>query len=213
MTIELAKQYDRAYFDYWYRSRRRVLTGDAIGRRARLALATAEYFFDRPLRSVLDIGCGEGSWRAVLRRMRPGLRWTGVDPSDYVVRVFGKRRGIRRGSFGELAAVRLRGRFDLIVCSDVLHYLPSTEIRKGLPALVRLLGGIAWLDSLTVDDDVMGDRQGWHLRPASQYRKMFRDAGLVNVSANAWAHADWAEARVGKLEGTQAPAGHASTRG
>ncbi len=29
-----------------------------------LAVAVAEYHLERPIRTVLDIGCGEGAWRA-----------------------------------------------------------------------------------------------------------------------------------------------------
>jgi SAM-dependent methyltransferase len=195
------KQYDRAYFERWYRSRRRVVTVESIRRRAHAALSIAEYFHGRPVRTVLDVGCGEGSWRAVMRSMRPRLRWTGVDPSEYVVRRFGRRRGIRHGSLASLADLQLRGPFDLIVCSDVLHYLPTPEIRRGLPELVRLLDGIAWLDAFTVDDPMDGDREGWHMRSGAQYRRMFAEVGLVNVGVNCWTTRSWARDRVGRLEG------------
>jgi SAM-dependent methyltransferase len=195
------KQYDRAYFERWYRSRRRVVTVDAIRRRAHAALSIAEYFHARPVRTVLDVGCGEGSWRVVLRKLRPRLRWTGVDPSEYVVRRFGRRRGIRHGSLANLADLHLRGPFDLIVCSDVLHYLPTPEIRRGLPELVRLLDGITWLDAFTVDDAMDGDREGWHLRTAAQYRRLFGEVGLVSVGVNCWTTKKWAKDRVGTLEG------------
>ena len=58
-------------------------------------LGVAEYFLRRKVRSVLDIGAGEGAWRAELRRLRPSIRYTGVDPSEYVVRRHGRRRNIR----------------------------------------------------------------------------------------------------------------------
>ena len=195
------KQYDRAYFERWYRSRRRVVTDDAIRRRAHAALSIAEYFHGRPVRTVLDIGCGEGSWRAALRSMRPRLRWTGVDPSEYVVRRFGRRRGIRLGSLANLGELQLRGPFDLIVCSDVLHYLPTPEIRRGLPGLARLLDGIAWLDAFTVDDAMDGDREDWHVRTGAQYRHLFAQAGLTSVGVNCWTTRKWARERVGNLEG------------
>ena len=46
-------------------------------------------------KTVLDIGAGEGRWRAELRRMRPAIRYVGVDPSEYVVARHGQRRNIR----------------------------------------------------------------------------------------------------------------------
>lgn len=53
----MSKLYDRAYFDRWYRSG--GIGGAArLARKVALAVATAEYHLERPLRSVLDIGCG-----------------------------------------------------------------------------------------------------------------------------------------------------------
>ena len=61
----MTKTYDRAYFDRWYRGSE--VGGNArLARKVALAVATAEYHLERPLRSVLDIGCGEGGWRAPL---------------------------------------------------------------------------------------------------------------------------------------------------
>ena len=194
------KAYDRAYFDRWYRSRRPVVTSAAVQREARLALATAEFALGREVRSVLDVGCGEGRWRAVLRRMRPKLRYVGVDPSPYVVQRFGRTRGIRAGGLGSIDRIRLRGPFDLIVCTDVLHYLPSPEILAGLPVLARLLRGVLWIRAYTVDDDVTGDREGWHVRRASWYRTVLADAGLREIGFGAWMTPTDAETRLGSLE-------------
>ena len=54
------KRYDRAYFDHWYRGRNRVSSRDEVRRKVALAVAACEYFIRHPLRSVLDVGCGEG---------------------------------------------------------------------------------------------------------------------------------------------------------
>lgn len=195
------KRYDEAYFDRWYRSRQRVVTPQSIGRKASLALAAAEYWLERPVRSVLDVGCGEGQWRGVLRRRRPGLRWVGVDPSEYVVRRHGKRRNIRLGGFGDLPDVGLRGAFDLIVCSDALQYVSTPDLRRGLAELVDRLGGIAWLEAHTADDAVEGDREGWHLRSESRYRRIFEEAGLAAVGMHCWVPRAWVDGRwVGRME-------------
>lgn len=195
-----AKAYDRAYFDRWYRSARRVATPAGTRRKAALALAAAEFLLGRDVRSVLDVGCGEGQWRGVLRRMRPGLRWVGVDPSPYVVRRFGRRRGIRPGSFAQLDTLRLGGPFDLIVCADVLHYLDRREIERGLPGLVRRLRGLAWIEAYTVEDVIGGDRTGWHVRRAAWYRNAFAAAGLVPAGLNSWVTPAFADARLASLE-------------
>jgi len=174
------KRYDRAYFDRWYRDPRwSVARAGELARRVQLAVAAAEYVLGRPVASVLDVGCGEAPWRAPLLQARPGLRYLGVDSSPYVVRRFGRRRNIVLGDVAGLGRLGLRGRFDLLVCADVLHYVPTTSLRPGLRAIARLLGGVAWLETFTREDDTIGDDQEFHRRGAATYRRLFREAGLV----------------------------------
>ena len=187
-----SKRYDRAYFDRWYGDRAAVVTDALIRRRARLALAAAEHVLERDVRSVLDVGCGEGRWRAPLLRARPSLSYLGVDGSEYAIRRFGRRRNLRLGSFAGIGTLGLRRRFDLIVCSDVIHYVATPELRRGLAALRRLAGGVLWLDARTAEDDFEGDREGWQPRAAATYRRLFAAAGLVSCGLNCWVPDDLA---------------------
>jgi len=180
------KSYDRAYFDKWYRNpRSRVNEGVEVRRKVALALSTAEYFLRAPVRSVLDIGCGEGAWRAHLTAMRPRIAYAGLDPSEYVVERFGRTRNIRRATFGELASLELLP-VDLVVCSDVLHYVADDEIRAGAIEIARLTNGLAFLEILTREDDIVGDLDGLLRRPAAWYRRIFTKAGLTEVGAYCW---------------------------
>lgn len=181
-----AKRYDEAYFTRWYGRGGAGIDDDLIGRRARLALAAAEYILERDVRSVLDVGCGEGRWRAPLRRARPGLVYQGVDRSEFVVRRFGRRRDIRLGSLGAVGQMRFGRSFDLVVCADVLHYTPLAEVRRGLLALRRLAAGVLWLDAFTAEDDFVGDREGWQRRSERAWRRIFADAGLLSCGLNCW---------------------------
>lgn len=194
------KVYDRAYFDRWYRARRsRIESPAALRRRVAVAVALAERLLERPIRSALDVGCGEGRWRGELLRLRPRLRYVGVDPSPYVVARFGRARGIVHGDFGELPAQAIGGPFDLLICADVLHYLDDAELDRGLPGLARLTAGVAWLEALCREDEVEGDLTGLLLRPARTYRRRFEALGLRRAGAHGWAGAAAAE-RLGALE-------------
>ena len=135
----------------------------------------------------------------MIRKLRPAARYLGLDPSPYAVERFGKSRNVRRGSFAELGELRRRAPFDLIVCSDALHYVPDEDVRKGMPHLVALLGGVAYLEVLTTDDDIVGDLEGWHARPARWYRRAFEAAGLTSCGMQCWAGAAAAE-RLSALE-------------
>jgi SAM-dependent methyltransferase len=183
-----AKIYDREYFDRWYRDPRHSPFEDGVlPRRVQLAVAATEYLIERPIQTVLDVGCGEGPWRALLRHARPRVRYVGVDSSEYVVRRFGRLRNIRLGRFGELGRIGLRGPFDLIICSDVLHYVPTPEARRGLRAIARLLGGVAFIEVFTPDDDTVGDGEDFQRRSAASYRRLFREARLVHLGLHCYA--------------------------
>ncbi len=151
-----------------------------------MVVAIAEYQLERPIRSVLDIGCGEGEWRAVLKRLRPAVHYTGVDPSPYVVERFGRRREIVHGAFGDVGSLGLSGPFDLVVCSDVLQFIPTTELRRGLSAVQALLGGLAYLEAFLVTDDLEGDRRHWARRSAADYRRLFREARLTGCGLHCY---------------------------
>ncbi len=180
------KRYDKAYFDKWYR-RQRVNAPSEVRRKVALAVAEAEYFVGRTLRDVLDVGCGEGAWREHLRALRPRVAYLGVDASDYVAERFGRSRNIHKAAFGDLASLHIDRTFDLVISSDALHYIDEDELRRGFPELVRLAGGILFLDLLTAEDEIVGDLQGLIRRPAAWYRKLFREHGLRPVGAYTWA--------------------------
>ena len=174
------KSYDQAYFERWYRDPAdRVSTRASLERKVRMAVGVAEFLLGRPIRTVLEVGCGEAPWFPILRRLRPRIRYTGIDSSDYVLRRFGAERNIRRGSLGQLGRMRIRGDVDLIICADVLQYVDNREIERGLRAIRRLLGGVAYIEAFATEDEMEGDRMGWRERSAGEYRRLFREAGLT----------------------------------
>lgn len=181
------KTYDEAYFTKWYRDpRTRVHTTDSVHRKVRMVLGVAEYYLGRKLESVLDIGAGEGAWGRELRRMRPGIRYLGVDPSDWVVRRHGRRRNIRLGSFEQLPDMKLGRDYDLIVCADMLQYIPDQPLKRGIRHLAGLLSGIAFLEAYTTGDDMEGDLEGWYPRTKNQYRRIFSEAGLTGCGSHCY---------------------------
>jgi SAM-dependent methyltransferase len=187
------KRYDRDYFERWYRHpATRIHVTSMVERKVRLALAAAEYLIQRPVRTVFDVGCGEGPWQPILARLRPGVRYTGVDSSEYAVRRFGRRRNLRLGSFGGLGALGLEGPFDLIVCSDVLHYVPAGELRRGLRVLASLLEGMAWIEVFTRADPIAGDFHEMKRRSPAFYDRHFRAAGLVHCGLYGFVREDFA---------------------
>ncbi len=187
--------YDKAYFDKWYRSRQhRVRTPAQIRRIVSFTVAAAEYILDRPIRTVLDVGAGEGHWQPILSALRPRLRYVGVEPSEYAVGRFGARRGLRLGSVEALDQLALHDQFpegfDLVVCCGVLNYVPTTRLGAALGQIQVHTSGVAWLELFTGEDDIEGDVARLRPRSAKWYRRHFRQAGLVSCGLHLYAPLD-----------------------
>ncbi len=179
------KTYDRGYFDRWYRDAG-IGGRQRLQRKVALAVANAEYHLERPIRSVLDIGCGEGAWRAPLLKLRPKARYLGFDSSEYAIRRYGPRRNLHFARFGDFELLRPCPPVDLLVCSDVLHYLPTRELDRGLPGLAELCGGVAFLELFTSADETEGDDAGFVGRPPKFYRQRFEAAGFRFAGSHCW---------------------------
>ena len=199
----MTKVYDREYFDRWYRDpEHRVRTRGELRRKVSMVVGIAEHQLDRSVKSVLDVGCGEGEWYVELRRLRPEVRYLGIDSSDYVFERFGRTRNIVEGSLLEVDEIAGGRWWDLVVCSDVLHYVPDDEIEEALVVLSLLTEGVAYLDVLTTEDQPIGDTEGFILRRAGWYREAFERAGFVPLGMQCYVGPALAEA-VREMEKTQ----------
>jgi SAM-dependent methyltransferase len=201
----MAKVYDRAYFDKWYRHpAHSVSSKRELERKVALAVAMTEYYLARPIVNVLDVGCGEGVWRAPLRRLRPNLEYLGLDSSEYVVQRYGRSRNLRLAAFGDLGELRFDRAFDLIVCSDTIHYVRNAELRRGLRGIVDMLDGVAFLELFTSKDAPDGDKLGFIPRSPRWYVREFEATGLIPVGTHCYL-GPLLKGRVAELE---LPRGH-----
>jgi SAM-dependent methyltransferase len=184
-NITPKRTFDRAYFDRWYRHPVcRVKSRAELEREVEFVLRATEYILGRPVHSVLDVGCGEGNWHPLLMARRPTLRYTGVDPSEYAVRRWGKRRNIHLGSVDHLG---VDGEFDLVLCCGVLNYLDPPTLIPGIQAMARRVGGMAYFDMYTASDAITGDTRGAKRRSASWYRAVIKRAGLTPCGMHLYA--------------------------
>jgi SAM-dependent methyltransferase len=181
----MTKQYDQHYFQQWYR-RSDIGGPQRLARKVALAVACAEYYLERPIRTALDIGCGEGAWRAPLLKMRPRLRYLGFDSSEYAIARHGRRRNLHLAQFGDFEFLRPCAPVDLLICADVLHYIPTREFKRGLPGLAELCGGVAFLETFAREDEFEGDHAGFQPRTAAWYRRQFAAEGLRSAGSHCW---------------------------
>ena len=195
------REYDRRYFDKWYRNPRyRVKSPHELARQVAFVVSAAEHILGRAIHTVLDVGCGEGNWLAPLRRLRPRLQYTGVDSSEYVVSRFGASRNIRLGTIDSLDRMRLRKEYDLILCVGMLNYLDPAQLRTGLAHLYELANGVVYLELFTsADQGVFGDTRGTRLRSPAWYRARIREARFLSCGMHCYIP-DWLREQTAALE-------------
>jgi len=73
-----------------------------------------------------------------------------------------------------------------VVCSDVMHYVNDDDLRAGMKVIADATDGVAYLEVLTREDDIIGDLEGFIRRPAAFYRKLFADLGMQFVGPYTW---------------------------
>lgn len=101
-----------------------------------LRKAIAELVENLGVRTVLDVGCGDGYWMPDL----PG--YTGIDVAPEAIRLARKRHPERRYLVGSVSTIKLP-RVDLVITRDAMQHM---SFRDGLDALARIIeSGPGWL--------------------------------------------------------------------
>ena len=172
--------FDRDYYQrYYYDARTAVASRSEMRARARLIAAFVAHA-GLPVRRILDAGCGTGLLRAELLRLLPRAQYVALDSSDYLCRRYGWR-------LARIEEYRARARFDLVICYDVLQYLPPRAAQRALANFGRLCRGVLYFTALTRHDyehncDQARTDAQVHLRSARWYRarlrRQFSEAGL-----------------------------------
>jgi methionine biosynthesis protein MetW len=114
---------DSFYDAYW--ERRLDLEPDVVTTAPGRARIVAE--FVRPGWSVLDLGCGDGSFLECLRREVPGIDVRGVDVSETAL-ARARARGIEASRL-DLAepAAEVPGGHDVVTALEVIEHVPDAE--------------------------------------------------------------------------------------
>jgi trans-aconitate methyltransferase len=161
-------RFDPAFYERFYANpRTRVTTPQDMTRRA-VAVGVLVKQLELPVKRILDAGCGLGLMRKALVKAFPAASYTGIEVSEHLC----KRLGWTQAS---LATYRPRGRFDLIICYDVLQYLPDAAAARAMANLGRLCRGVLYFHAPTRGDwqqnaDLSCSDSNVHLRDADWYR-------------------------------------------
>jgi 2-polyprenyl-3-methyl-5-hydroxy-6-metoxy-1,4-benzoquinol methylase len=137
--------FDREFFDRFYRKPATRASGPEDFRRvSRFLLAYLDYL-EIEVRTVLDLGCGLGRWKDALEAHDSRIRYTGVDISPWACQTY----GWHRASVEEFRSDR---RYDLVICQDVLPYLPKPRLARAIDNIATLCRGAAYLQVVTDED-------------------------------------------------------------
>jgi SAM-dependent methyltransferase len=186
-------KFDAGFYQRYYRDpETRVASREDALRLGRFICALTSYL-GFSVRRVLDAGCGLGHMQKAVCEYFPRARYVGLDPSEYLSR----RHGWVRTSIAEYAP---RAPFDLVICHDVLQYLPDREAARALRNLSRLCQGALYFSVLTAEDwrrnaDRGRTDSGVRLRPAAWYRgrlgRCFRPLGTGMLARRGFAPLLW----------------------
>jgi SAM-dependent methyltransferase len=168
------ERFDENYYARFYEDRRTRVAGpvyfDALARFIGGYIGLLEI----RVRSILDLGCGIGALKIPLLKRFPKATYTGVDTSSFACAKFG-------WELGSVSDYSPPDRFDLVVCHDVLQYLPRKDAGAAIKNLENLCRGALYFSVLTEEDwsencDRSRTDSEVNLRPADWYRRKLRRA-------------------------------------
>jgi SAM-dependent methyltransferase len=137
--------FDEEYYRQFYQQAdSRVESEMEIASRGAFVCAYLK-FLRQPVRSVLDLGCGLGQWQPIIQEHFPTATYQGVEVSEYLCDSYGWEQS-------SIEKYRSRKKYDLVICQDVLQYLPAPAAARVIKNFHRLCRGALYLQVLTKTD-------------------------------------------------------------
>jgi trans-aconitate methyltransferase len=128
------------------------------------------------IRRFADVGAGTGWWTREFARQYPRCREIETyDASADAARLYGHRK---------VSIEKLGGRpADLVVCRDVLRYIPGAAAKEAIERLAKKCRGVLYLHVVTREDEVDEDASDMsgYFRPARWYLKRLEARGFRNA--------------------------------
>lgn len=186
MSVQSADKnlFDEAYYErYYFNKKTSVADPEHVDRLGTFVCSYLQ-FIRVPVRRVLDVGCGIGLWRDVIKRHYPHAEFHGVEFSEYLC----KRFGWEQGSVVNYAASKP---FDLVICQGVLPYLSAADAKLAMRNLARLSTGALYVEAVAredfeqdmVDEGLTDPRLFKHR--AQLYRQGL-DEGFIQLGGGVW---------------------------
>lgn len=126
--------------------------------------ALRNYFYDKQVNQILDVGTGSGSFIETLKKSFPEAEITGVDPDEGSLKE--AKQKFPELSFEKMNAEELKfdnDTFDLVSLSMALHHLQ--KVKKGLMEIKRVTKPGGWI----IINELFSD----NLNSAQEVHKMY----------------------------------------
>jgi predicted TPR repeat methyltransferase len=137
--------FDEAYYERFYFNKKTSVVDPQHVERLGAFVCSYLQFVRVPVRRVLDVGCGIGLWREVIKRHYPHALYHGVEYSAYLCDRFGWERG-------SVVDYNASTPFDLVICQGVLPYLSEADLKVALRNLGQLSSGALYVEAVTRED-------------------------------------------------------------
>ena len=158
-----------------------------------LVAKTVEDFLQVPDGStVLDLGCGYGD---IAHYYTNRCKYVGIDSNESYIAEARRRNSHNDAEFlvGDISdpEVRLRGPFDLVLMTGVLHHLPNEHVKEvvnGSRELVAPIGRFVAIEPVFSPDQRLSARliiasdRGRYVRDQDGYTNLLK-SGFTNVSS------------------------------
>lgn len=179
-----AGTFDRAYYQRFYLDpKTRVLDRAQVKKLGNFACSYVSYL-DLSVRRVLDMGCGVGHWKAVVRKHFPQAAYQGVEFSSYLCERYGWEQG-------SVVDYREKTPFDFVICQGVLPYLDARAAKQAIANLGALCRGALYLEAVTQEDwdqgvvDKRRTDRNMQFHPARFYRRAL-DPHFISLGGGVW---------------------------
>ena len=145
--------FDEAYYQRFYFNKKTSVVDPEHVQRLGAFVCSYLQFIRVPVQRVLDVGCGIGLWRDVVKRHFPQAQFHGVEYSEYLCGRFGWERG-------SVVDYQASAPFDLVICQGVLPYLSAADAKLAMRNLARLSRGALYVEAVAREDweqDIVDD--------------------------------------------------------
>jgi len=163
------------YYRRYYQDPRTAVTTPAMQRNEVAFVLAFCRHVGLKIERFADVGAGTGWWAREFSKRYPKCRVIETfDASRVACELYGHKHATIQKLTGRPA--------DLVVCRDVLRYLPDSQVDKAIRKLAAKCRGALYLQVITSDDDIdeeASDMKG-HFRSAASYRRRLHDAGFAD---------------------------------